>query len=78
MKTPIKTIIIPRSNLITPPDAVHNYVPVVYGIEARVYKDVMRGERATLYATPDHSEKVRDLYRSGLFSVGRPGIIGEK
>jgi hypothetical protein len=61
-----------------PPKAaseVHNYIAIIDGIEAPIYREVLQAERSELYATADRSTKVREHYRSGLFSAGRPGII---
>jgi hypothetical protein len=52
-----------------------NYIAIIDGIEAPIYREVLQSERAELYATADRSTKVREDYRSGLFSAGRPGII---
>ena len=57
------------------PEAVHNYVPMCYGVPAALYRRVLRAERAELYANPDRSTKLRQTYNSGLFSAGRPGIL---
>ena len=54
---------------------VHNYIAVIDGIEAPIYREVLQAERSTLYATPERSTKVREHYLTGLFSAGRPGII---
>ncbi len=54
---------------------VHNYIAVIDGIEAPVYREVLQAERSELYATAERSTKVRKAYLTGLFSAGRPGII---
>ena len=58
-----------------PPLKAHNYIAIIDGIEAPIYREVLQAERSELYATADRSTKVREDYRSGLFSAGRPGII---
>jgi hypothetical protein len=57
------------------PEAVHNYVPMCYGVPAEMYRRVLRAERAELYATPDRSTSLRQTYAAGLFSEGRPGVF---
>jgi len=57
------------------PEAPHNYIPLVHGVPAETYRLVLRAERAELYATSDRSAKLRQMYNSGLFSAGRPGIL---
>jgi len=54
---------------------IHNYVPMVYGVPADVYRRVLQAERKALYATRERCKTLYRLYRNGLFSAGRPGII---
>jgi hypothetical protein len=56
---------------------IHNYVPLVHGVPADIYHSVMQFERRELYPDMEHSRNIHRRYRTGLFSMGRPGIIAD-
>lgn len=76
-RIPLRTVAIPANSLTSVPDraAVHNYVPLVYGVPASIYRQVLQAERQRLYASPVMSAILERRYRTGLFSIGRPGVI---